>query len=61
MNTWLHIRYFFIAVGLMAIVQVEKFINEEISITESILAILLGGLFWGVIATFISKKLGKRD
>ena len=61
MNSWLNKKYFLIAAGLMSIVQVSKFIDGKSSLIEALLAIVFGGFFWGVIATFIAKKISKQN
>jgi len=61
MTAWLHKPYFFVAAGLMAAVQTNKFINGSTDIGEALFLIPLGGVFWGAIATFVAKKLGKLD
>jgi hypothetical protein len=59
MATWLHTPYFLVALGLMAIVQTDQFLGGKTTLIESILAVIFGGIFWGAIATFIAKKMGR--
>ena len=59
MNQWLNIRYFWIATALMAVLQFSKFMQGETDYIRLLVAIPGGGLFWGVIATFIAKKIKK--
>ena len=59
MSTWLHPRAFLIAAVLMAIVQLGKFQNTEITpiaIFSAVIACLLGGVFWGAIGTYFYKR-----
>jgi hypothetical protein len=60
MTTWLHTPYFLIALGLMAIVQTNQFIDGKTTLIESVIAVVFGGLFWGAIATFARNKIGKK-
>jgi len=56
---WLHMRYFWIATGIMAVLQLAKVLQgkEENLIGALIFTPLIGGLFWGVIATFVASKM----
>lgn len=57
--SWLHMPYFWIASGLMAVVQFAKVLEGKEELLGAVLVIPFGGLFWGAVATFIAKKLGK--
>ena len=59
MKAWLHTPYFLVAACLMAIVQVDKLLDGKTTLVGVILTVLVGGIFWGAIATFIAKKMGK--
>jgi hypothetical protein len=60
MTTWLHTPYFLIALGLMAIVQTNQFMDGKTTLIESVIAVVFGGIFWGAIATFARNKIGKK-
>ena len=59
MAAWLHTPYFLVALGLMAILQTNQFLDGKTTFIESILAVIFGGIFWGAIATYVGKKMGK--
>lgn len=59
--TWLNMRYFAIATLLMGIVQFSKVAEGEGSLIGALVASLIGGLFWGAIATAVSKMLRKKS
>lgn len=58
---WLNMRYFIIATLLMSIVQFSKAAENEVSLVSAFVVSLIGGLFWGVIATAVSRLLRKRS
>lgn len=58
---WLNMRYFVIATLLMGIVQFSKAAESEVSLVSAFVVSLIGGLFWGVIATAVSRLLRKRS
>lgn len=60
MTTWLHTPYFLIALGLMAIVQTNQFMDGKTTLIESVIAVVFGGIFWGAIATFVRNKIGRK-
>lgn len=60
MTTWLHTPYFLIALGLMAIVQTNQFMDGKTTLIESVIAVVFGGIFWGAIATFARNKIGRK-
>lgn len=60
MTTWLHIPYFLIALGLMAIVQTDQFMDGKTTLIESVIAVVFGGIFWGAIATFARNKIWRK-
>ncbi len=61
MNKWLHMPYFWVACGLTLIVEVSRVPDDGgIEVLFALmLRPILSGLFWGVIATFIAKKMGR--
>jgi len=62
-KTWLEPRAFWIAFGLMAIVQINKITKNgfhENEVASLILACIGGGLFWGAIGTFLFRRFYKK-
>lgn len=59
MFSWLHTPYFLVALGLMGIVQVNHYLDGNTTLIGAMLAIVFGGIFWGAIATYIAKKMGR--
>lgn len=59
MEKWLNLKYFLIAALLNLAIQIDKLNKGQSSIIEAVLAVVVGGFFWGVIATFISNKFKK--
>jgi len=63
MKSWLNPKLFAGAVLLMTLQQALKLNNSEVSLellATAALTVLLGGLFWGIIATFISIRFIKK-
>ena len=58
--SWLNMRYFAVATLLMGIVQFSKVADGDGSLIGALVVSLVGGLFWGAIATAVSKLLGKK-
>lgn len=60
---WLEPRAFWIAFGLMAIVQINKILRNgfhEHEVASIVLACVGGGLFWGVIGTLLYRRFYKK-
>lgn len=58
--SWLNMRYFAVATLLMGIVQFSKVSEGDGNLIGALVVSLVGGLFWGAIATAVSKLLGKK-
>ena len=63
MKSWISWKAFVGAAVCMALLQWAKLAKEgggEGALIEAILAIVLGGLFWGVIASYIHSRFCKK-
>jgi len=59
MKDWLHLPYFWVATALMAILQFTRYMDGQTDLVRLIVAVQLGGLLWGVIATLVAKRFKK--
>uniref|UniRef100_UPI00404805BA hypothetical protein n=1 Tax=Limnohabitans sp. TaxID=1907725 RepID=UPI00404805BA len=61
MSNWLHMPYFWVASGLTLILEISQIPdNGGIEVLFALMIQpVISGLFWGVIATFIAKKIGR--
>ena len=59
MGKWLNLKFFIIAAFLNLAIQVDKLNNEQSTIIEAVLAVIVGGFFWDVIFAFIASKINK--
>ncbi len=61
MNKWLHMPYFWVVCVLTLILEVSRVPDDGgIEVLFALmLQPILSGFFWGVIATFIAKKMGR--
>ncbi len=59
--SWLKMHYFVVATLLMGIVQFSKVAEGDGSLIGAFVVSLAGGLFWGAIATAVSKMLRKNS
>ena len=60
MNDWLNMRYFWICTALGGVLSVAKYTQGEKDLLQLILIPISIGVFWGVIVTFIAKRLKNR-
>ncbi len=61
MRTWLRPKAFIICAALMLLARLESMQKNQFSadsIFEAMIAVLVGGIFWGAIVTYF---LNKRD
>ncbi len=59
MGKSLNLKFFIIAAFLNLAIQLDKLNKGQSSIIEAVLAVVVGGFFWGVIFTFIASKFKK--
>lgn len=63
MKAWLNWKAFFGAAVWMAVVQRAKLAKGGVgdgALIEAIMTVVFGGLFWGVIATYVDNRFYKK-